>query len=64
MTPRSIHLTQAEVAQIEREMLTLDHQAEDLRAGVAVEVVIRRIQEVAAGVRYLLDRAVARRGVQ
>ncbi len=61
--PKRVALTGPELAQLRRSLLTVAHQAEALRGGAPAERVARRLEEAVAGVRYLLDRAEARRDV-
>lgn len=62
--PRSIRLTDPEIAQIRRALLHVEHQAQDLVTNSQpVPVIVARLGEAVAGVRYLLERAEQRRGL-
>lgn len=59
---RAIHLSGPEVDQIRRALLHIEHQQEDLKTGAQPPaVVVARLSEAVAGIRYLLERAEERR---
>lgn len=58
-----IWLTDAEVAAIRRELLTVQRQIERLRALDDGVQIAERLETVAIGIEYLLERAEERRGV-
>lgn len=60
MTTTAARLTGAELQALRRELDVLDETAAALAADGADPSRVRRLEEVAAGIRYLLERAVER----
>jgi hypothetical protein len=56
-SPPSLTFTGPEVLQLRREVLALEHLVEDARQGADRETLVRRVGEIAPGLRYLLNRA-------